>query len=249
MPSCGVAVMAKASAPGRTKTRLCPPLTNVEAADFNTAFLRDIAENLVTLAHVGVHGAMAYGPPEAEAESFFRSVMPPGIALFECWHGDFGVCLSEAINGILNAGHGSAVVLNADSPTLPTALLVDTARLLAEPGDRAVLGPSTDGGYYLLGLKRPHHRMFEDVAWSTDRVARQTLERAAEIHLPVHVLPAWYDVDDAAALRTLARELLEGRPFDPALESSPATHSAALFGRLLGETDLARRLGLAEAVA
>ena len=101
-------------------------------------------------------------------------------------------------------------MLNADSPTLPTELLVLTAELLAAPGDRAVLGPSDDGGYYLLGLKRRHERMFQDIDWSTERVAAQTLARAGELGLPIHVLPTWYDVDDAATLRRLHGELFDG---------------------------------------
>lgn len=240
--ACGIAVMAKASSPGRTKTRLVPPLTFEEAADFNTAFLRDIAARLVDLD--GVAGAMAYGPPGPEAEAFFAATVPPAIALIECWHGDFGACLLAAIEGLLARGHAAAVVLNADSPTLPAALLQQTARVLAEPGDRAVLGPSSDGGYYLLGLKRPHARLFERVDWSTDRVAAQTLERAAEIGLPVHVLPTWYDVDDADALRILHGELFGGRSFDPALPPGEARHSRDLLGRLLAGTDLAGRIGL-----
>lgn len=240
--SCGVAVMAKASAPGRTKTRLVPPLTHAEAAAFNTAFLRDIADKLVGAA--GVSGAMAYGPPGPESEAFFRATMPTGIALIECWHGDFGACLLAAIQALLDRGHASAVVLNSDSPTLPPALLEETARLLAEPGDRAVLGPSSDGGYYLLGLKRPHARMFEDVDWSTERVDAQTRARAAEIGLPLHVLPTWYDVDDAASLRTLHGELFEGRTFDPGLRPGEARYSRALLARLVAEADLGERLGL-----
>ncbi len=98
-------------------------------------------------------------------------------------------------------------MLNSDSPTLPTALLIETAEVLARPGDRAVLGPSSDGGYYLLGLKAAHRRMFEDIAWSTERVAAQTLERAREIGLEVHSLPVWYDVDDVDGLRRLNAEL------------------------------------------
>src|SRR4029078_8261925 len=84
---------------------------------------------------------------------------------------------------------------------------------LSHPGDRAVLGPSTDGGYYLLGLKARHRRLFEDVSWSTDQVAHQTLARAAEIGLAVHLLPAWYDVDDAQSLSVLYGELFGERPF------------------------------------
>ncbi len=70
-----------------------------------------------------------------------------------------------------------------------------------------MLGASTDGGYYLLGLKTAHRRMFEDIAWSTERVAAQTLERAREINLEVHSLPVWYDIDDSDDLRRLNAEL------------------------------------------
>ena len=90
---------------------------------------------------------------------------------------------------------------------MPTALLVETAEILARPGERAVLGPSTDGGYYLLGLKTVHRRLFEDIVWGTERVAAQTLERAREVKLDMHMLPPWYDVDDVEGLRRLCGEL------------------------------------------
>jgi len=208
--SCGIAFMAKASAPGRTKTRLVPPLTFDEAADLNTAFLQDIAENLLlasrhTSRQAAIAGYAAYGPPGSE--DFFRTILPESIGLLGAWLPNFGDCLFHTIGELLRRGHDSAVVLNADSPTLPTAFLVETADVLARPGDRAVLGPSTDGGYYLLGLKTARRRMFEDIAWSTERVAEQTLERAREIDLEVHMLPAWYDVDNMDDLRRLHGEL------------------------------------------
>src|SRR5947199_413375 len=81
------------------------------------------------------------------------------------------------------------------------------AVMVARPGDHAVLGPSTDGGYYLLGVKHCHHRLFEDVAWGTEHVTAQTLQRAHEIGLQMHVLPAWYDVDDVESLKRLHLEL------------------------------------------
>jgi rSAM/selenodomain-associated transferase 1 len=240
--SCGIAVMAKASRPGRTKTRLVPPLTFDEAAAFNTAFLQDVAANIAAAGRAGhaIAGYMAFGPPGSEP--FFRDILPATIGLIEAWHPDFGDCLFAAIETLLGLGHGGAVVLNSDSPTLPTALLAETAEVLARPGDRAVLGPATDGGYYLLGLKAPHRRLFEDVAWSTAAVARQTLARAAGIGLDVHVLPAWYDVDDIAALRLLRSELCDGVSFAPGLTPHGAAHTRQLLGTLLRETDLARRL-------
>jgi rSAM/selenodomain-associated transferase 1 len=241
--SCGMAVMAKASVPGRTKTRLTPPLTAAEAAAFNTAFLKDVSANLMAAGRsAAIRGYMAYGPPGAQ--QFFVDHLPREIGLIESWLPNFGDCLFKAIEGLFGAGHTSAVVLNSDSPTLPTALLVETAQMLARPGDRAVLGASTDGGYYLLGIKQAHRRLFDDIDWSTERVARQTLERASEIGLDVHHLGAWYDVDDSQALRQLHADLFEGASLDPALMPFHAANTADLMKELLASADLGTRLGL-----
>jgi uncharacterized protein len=237
--------MAKASAPGRTKTRLVPPLTSQEAAAFNTAFLQDISANILAAAHVRpIQPYMACGPPGPGSIAFFRDALPHDIRLVEAWWPDFGSCLYGAIDRLLEFGHASAVVLNSDSPTLPTSLLVETAEVLAQPGDRVVIGPSTDGGYYLLGVKSRHRRLFQDIAWSTDQVARQTLARAAEIELRVHLLPAWYDVDDAQSLSVLYGELFEDRPFAQGLDRHRAAFSARLMRTLMARSDLAARLDL-----
>ena len=246
--SCGIAFMAKASAPGRAKTRLVPPLTFDQAGNLNTAFLQDVAENLVLAdeqaraaagRHPTIVGYAAYGPPGST--DFFRRILPGSIGMIEAWLPNFGDCLFHTIGEILRRGHESAVVLNSDSPTLPTAFLVETAQVLARPGDRAVLGPSTDGGYYLLGLKDAHARMFEDITWSTERVAQQTLARAREIGLDVHVLPAWYDVDDVASLKRLEAELhdasLQPRR-EPAQRPRFAAHTAKLMRQLARERDV-----------
>jgi rSAM/selenodomain-associated transferase 1 len=238
---CGIAVMAKASEAGKAKTRLCPPLSPDEAAAFNTAFLKDIADNLVAAAsQASIAGSMAYGPPGTEA--FFRAHLPASIGLREAWYPNLGHCLIETSKGLFAAGHKAACVLNSDSPTLPVSLLLEMVDVLARPGDRAVLGPSADGGYYLLGLKTMHTRLFEDIAWSTEIVAQQTLERAAEIGLAVHVLPVWYDVDDCQSIRRLMDELLEGRPFSATLQPAPARHSRALLKSLAANADLVERL-------
>jgi uncharacterized protein len=243
--SCGIAVMAKASAPGRTKTRLVPPLTGQEAAAFNTAFLQDISTNILAAGKVRhIQPYMAYGPPGPDSVAFFRDALPDEVGLLEAWWPDFGDCLYGAIDQLLTLGHASAVVLNSDSPTLPTSLLVETAEVLSHPGDRAVLGPSTDGGYYLLGLKARHRRLFEEVTWSTDQVAEQTLARAAEIGLSVHLLPAWYDVDDAQSLSVLYGELFEDRPFSRRHDRHRAASSASLMRTLLARSNLAARLDI-----
>jgi len=236
--SCAIGVMAKAPQAGRSKTRLCPPLTPVQAAAMSAAFLRDTTENMAAAARqAAVAPYAAYAP--LGTESLLLACLAEGTELLLADGGEvaapgvtgFGRCLLHAIEAMLGAGHTAACVLSSDSPTIPTAFIVQAARLLLAPGDRAVLGPADDGGYYLLGLKAPHAAMFRDIAWSTDTVADTTRARAREIGLDLIELAPWYDVDDAASLSVLLRES-EGY-------AAPATRAA--IGRLglhdlLGET-------------
>jgi uncharacterized protein len=242
---CGIAVMAKASTPGLTKTRLVPPLRFEEAAAFNTAFLQDVAANLMAAGRQAeITGYMAFGPPGSG--HFFERTLGRDIGLISAWRPNFGDCLLLTIEAMLTRGHSAAVVLNSDSPTLPTSVLVKTAEVLACPGDCAVLGPSTDGGYYLLGLKRAHRRLFEDITWSTERVAEQTLERAREIGLDVYMLPAWYDVDDLQSLRMLHEDIRGHGRVPRANVAAPARHTTALIDRLCRESDFLERIGQAQ---
>ena len=243
--SCAIAVMAKASVPGRVKTRLIPLLSAEHAARLNTAFLRDISGNLLqasTTARIAPY--VAYAP--AGTEKFFRDHVSRCVGLMECDFPDFGECLFRAITMMFDLGHFAACLLNADSPTLPTRYLIEAAHALARPGDRAVLGPSTDGGYYFLGLKRPHRQLFENIDWSTPRVGEQTRHRAALLGLEVFSLDPWYDVDDAAGLRQLIPQLLSAaRPSaaGPSIYAAPCTRAA--LSSLLNTTDLGLRLGVA----
>lgn len=217
--SCAIAVMAKAPQPGRCKTRLQPILSARQSADLSAAFLRDVTGNLREAGNLEgdarIVPYVAYAP-EGSA-GLFDGMLAPGTSLLladgniPCLPAvlGFGKCLLHAITTLLAAGHASACVLNADSPTLPTDFLRQAAEALALPGDRVVLGPAEDGGYYLLGVKRAHADLFADIAWSTGAVLAQTLDRAHSLGLPVVMLPLWYDVDEPASLDRLCRELLE----------------------------------------
>ncbi len=122
----------------------------------------------------------------------------------------FGERLIAAAEDLLRIGFASVCLINSDSPTVSPQAYAQATRLLLQPGDRIVLGPSDDGGYYLIGLKKMHRRLFEEIDWSTERVFQQTIERAAEIGVAVELLPVGYDIDDRATLRRLCGELLDG---------------------------------------
>jgi len=221
---CAIGVMAKAPIPGRSKTRLTPLLTSDEAAALSAAFLRDVTENVRLAARQApIRGCVAYAP--AGTETLFEDhladgtflVLADGSPMLPPRVQGFGRCLLHAIQAMLVGGSRATCVLNSDSPTLPTALLVEAARLLLERPDRVVLGPAEDGGYYLLGMTAPHAHLFEDIAWSTDTVAEATRARARTLGLEVVELAPWYDVDDRDSLLRLIEEI-----------SAPATGAAAV---------------------
>ena len=231
---CAIGVMAKAPQAGRSKTRLCPPLRSDQAASLSAAFLRDITENIARAARQApIAGYVAFAP--AGTELLFNGHLAAGTGLLLADGAPdvppgvegFGRCLLHAIRQMLSLGYGAAVVLNSDSPTLPTDFLARAARTLLAPGDRAVLGPADDGGYYLLGMKPARAALFTDIAWSTDSVADTTRNRARAAGVELVELPTWYDVDDSFALDRLCQDVtdvpssLSPRPYD-----APATAAA-----------------------
>jgi uncharacterized protein len=225
---CALAVMTKAPRAGQVKTRLVPPLTPEEAAELNKCFLRDTAAAIsaaCSLRSVGdvrktteTHashseaataracGIAVYTP--VGAESVYANILPAGFSLLPQRGDGFGERLYFATEDLFKCGFESVCLIDSDSPTVPAANFVNALEVLASPEDRIVFGPSDDGGYYLIGLKKPHREVFEEIDWSTERVLDQTIRRATEIGLEVKLLPTGYDVDDGESLRRLCDELL-----------------------------------------
>jgi len=223
---CALTVMAKAPRPGRVKTRLSPPLTLDQTAALNIRFLRDTTENLAGIP--GSAGLISYTPVGDEA--LFAGLLPSTFALVPQRGDGFGERLLAAAEDVLAIGYGSVCLIDSDSPTVPAAAFARAVEELAKPGDRVVLGPSDDGGYYLIGLKRAHPAPFERIAWSTAAGFEETLARCREAKLEVVTLPTWYDVDDAGTLAVLEAELLEGRrpPF-ATVDGYAAPHTRKLL--------------------
>jgi rSAM/selenodomain-associated transferase 1 len=221
--------MAKAPVAGAVKTRLVPPLTASEAAALNICFLRDMTANIADVAEVGdADGFVVYAP--IGAESVFEGILPNEFKLLAQRGDSLGDRLCNATDDLLNNGYGTVCLINSDSPTLPRVLLERAVHLLAEPGDRLVLGAADDGGYYLIGLKQAHRNLFERITWSTAEVLAHTIERAEEIGLRVELLPRWYDVDDATTLQRLCDELFVTNRRDGAY---PAPHTKAFLDSII----------------
>ena len=237
---CALAIMAKAPRAGKVKTRLAPVLTMEGSAALNICFLRDTAQNIADVAAGGgARGLVCYTP--AGEESAFQGLLPSGFGLIVQRGDVFGERLLAAAEDILACGFESVCLIDSDSPTVPGGALRQAVDELAKPGDRVVLGPSEDGGYYLIGLKRAHAALFERITWSTANVYAETVERVREVGLPLVELPMWYDVDDAATLAVLERELL--------LDEPPSFATAAGYDARSTRSYLAERLRAQQAGA
>lgn len=221
-----LAIMCKAPLSGASKTRLCPPLTPDEAARLSRAFIADVAAAIAAVPKEAGTKAIAVVTP-ADAQAAVAGLLPPGFAVMAQRGRDLSARLIHATADLLAEGFAGVCLINADSPTLPVSLLERAAEALRRPGERLVIGPAIDGGYTLIGLKRPRPEMFRDMAWSTSAVLAQTLARAAALGPPVTLLPTWYDVDDAASLGLLSLELFGGAiPLGvEGLAGSPARHT------------------------
>ena len=204
---CALGIMTKAPQAGKVKTRLVPPLTPEEAAELNVCFLRDLAGSISQAClESSAQGVGVYTP--LGSESVYESILPKDFSLMAQRGTEFGERLIFAAEDLFEVGFESVCLINSDSPTVPPSSFVEVANELAKAGERIVLGPSDDGGYYLIGLKKLHKGLFEEIDWSTERVFDQTKQHASEIGVEVHQLPYDFDVDDRATLARLCEELL-----------------------------------------
>ncbi len=194
-----VVVMAKAPIPGTVKTRLIPALTEVEAAALASRLLQ---ETVGLVQHLkGIDAVVAVAPPEGMEK--VREILGDSISLVPQSGGDLGVRLSHVFEEAFTDGAGGVIALGADHPGLPLDYLNQAVHLLREGGDQVVLGPTEDGGYYLIGLTRPHPELFIQMPWSTPDVFRVTQMRAEKAGLPVRTLPEWFDIDRPEDLKKM----------------------------------------------
>jgi rSAM/selenodomain-associated transferase 1 len=206
-----VVIMAKQPQPGAVKTRLCPPLSPQAAAVLYQAFLLDKIAQVGTLK--AVCPVIAYTPDAAH--HFFAAIAPHFLRIPQ-QGADLGARLTNTFAHLFAAGYTGVLAIDSDTPTLPTDFLQQAIECLALPHNDVVLGPSEDGGYYLIGLRALHRELFEDMPWSTAAVILETKRRAAAKGLTVTDLPAWFDIDTPEELARLRTSLLQsavGAPY------------------------------------
>jgi hypothetical protein len=192
-----ILVMAKAPIPSTVKTRLgLPPQ---DAAGLQAALIQDTVEKARSLAPTTLAGA------PADRLDLIGPLLPDGVALIPQAPGDLGDRMLDASRSLFDASPDPALLLGTDAPTLPAEAIEKAASALAL--NELSIIPSTDGGYVLLGLRRPVAAIFRGVDWSTEAVYRQTLERAEDAGLSVQEGDPWYDVDEPEDLDRLRVEL------------------------------------------
>ena len=184
-------IVAKQPVPGRVKTRLFPKLSPEAAADLYRCFLQDRIQEVISFN--GVDRAIAYTPEDAKET--FASLTSDGFELFA----QQGKHLGERLNNIfmekLSQGYEVVSIVDSDSPDLPKTLINESFELLLSRQADIVLGPCYDGGYYLVGMRKPHPELFRNIPWSTENVLSVTLERARRMGLNVKLLSIWNDLD------------------------------------------------------
>jgi rSAM/selenodomain-associated transferase 1 len=198
-----VAVMAKAPGLTPVKSRLHAALSAGRATDLYRCFLLDRLDALLAVS--AVDPFVAFTP--ADAGDAMAALAPAGFRLVAQRGDDLGQRLINLLGDLLDAGHPGAIALDSDSPTLPMGYVEEAARVLATDAADVVVGPSDDGGYYLVGVRAPRPALFEGIPWSTDRVLARTQEAARRLGLRVHVLAGRFDVDTAEDLRRLRDEM------------------------------------------
>jgi rSAM/selenodomain-associated transferase 1 len=194
-------VIAKAPVAGRTKTRLVPPLTPDEAAKLSAAFLQDTVATGLQLEWE----RLSVIHPRGDGQ-LLRTQLPDDVRLVEQRGVGLGDALAYAFEHHFDEGFDRVVLIGSDNPTLPAVLIETAVRVLESQRDLSI-GPTSDGGYYLIGMRQPYPVLFERIEWSTARVYTQTVERAKQCGLNVHSVAEWYDIDQPLDLDRLESDL------------------------------------------
>ena len=194
-------IFVKTPVPGQVKTRLVPPLSEDQACDLYRAFLQDLFGRIAKVKKVA--GTIFYSGDDPDT---IREMAPPRYDVVAQEGESLGERLRNAFGVLLGGEDAVAVIIGSDSPDIPLSFL-KRAFLKLKHKD-IVIGPASDGGYYLIGLKNIVEPLFNGVTWSKDTVLRETLEKVHTENLACSLLPLWYDVDDVKSLALLQSMLL-----------------------------------------
>ena len=186
-------VFVKAPSPGLVKTRLLSALSGEEAAALYRTLVRDTLEALAAVPNL--HCVVAYAPDPAFPDLAWLGEYP----MVRQEGGTLGARLQHAFAWAFAQGAARVLAIGSDAPALSPEWLRGACEALARVD--VVIGPTRDGGYQLIGLRRPHPELFTDMPWSTPHLCARTRERAARLGLRAHCLEPVEDVDTPDDLR------------------------------------------------
>jgi len=195
--STSLIIFVKSPIPGNVKTRLTPYITSTEAAELYKAFIADIVCNVHELKCEQI--TIAFTPSDAEAT--LHSVCGQSVDYLPQKGDNLGERMKNAFKHSFHKGSTRTVIIGTNSPTLPLSYIQKSFDALKEVP--VAIGPTFDGGYYLIGLSEQNDAIFDGVDWSTLKVFGQTLTRIQAINKQLYVLPPWYDVDTTDNLEFL----------------------------------------------
>ena len=191
--------MAKAPIPGTVKTRLVPPLTSEQATELYSALLLDQLEHLTALDNADLY--LAFAPDGAAA--LVENLVPAAYQCFPQSAGDFGERMEKVLVELWRRGHRDVLLIGGDLPPVPLQSLHRAFAQLAAHPEHVVLGPSRDGGYYLVGMNSPVPAIFSAMSWSHERVLAETTRKLVGLGVDFTLLDEWFDVDAVADIARL----------------------------------------------
>ncbi len=220
MSDTALVIMARYPEPGKTKTRLARALGNAETAQLYQAFLTDLARRF----NGGDYDLnWAYTPAHVDYAAFVRTLAPedsPQVHCFPQEGPDFGARLLSAFQWTYQRGFSRTVLIGSDSPHISREIIKQALVALDEAD--VVLGPSEDGGYYLIAMRKPHD-VFSGIPMSTDVVTQMTVASALQQGLTTSLIDQLYDIDELPDLLRLAELLAVESSYAPATAAYLAT--------------------------
>ena len=191
--------MAKAPVAGQVKTRLLPSFTAEEAAELSRSLLVDQLSHLQALDTADFY--FAFAPDDAQL--VMEKLAPPCFQLFPQQGDDLGARMASVFERLFRMGHKNIALIGGDLPPVPLGFFDQTYAFLESLKKRVVLGPSRDGGYYLVGCNQLTPEIFQAMRWSHSEVLTETQNKLASLKVDCHLLPLWFDIDTADDLRHL----------------------------------------------
>ena len=194
-------VFAKEPRRGEVKTRLSRYLSTEQCLNLYKAFIKDtlnIAKRFKCEGRI-----LAF--ESAKGSPFYLNSVGRRFTFYKQKGKDLGEKMHDAFRYAYRKKYQKIVIIGSDSPTLPSAFIKDAFEALRY--SEVVLGPSLDGGFYLIGLKKTCYAIFRGIKWSSRHVLTQVSKNLRNLNKNTAFLPEWYDVDDGIGLSYLKHEL------------------------------------------